>query len=71
VAQRASPRGTFQKITDALKARITDDPEMVELPPIADLVDSYGVLRGVVLRAFQVLRRDGVTEPVPGGRHRG
>ncbi|MFE9238650.1 GntR family transcriptional regulator [Streptomyces sp. NPDC007007] len=30
----------------------------------------HGVSRGVVLRAFVVLRNDGVAEPVPGGRWR-
>ncbi|MGW7217718.1 GntR family transcriptional regulator [Streptomyces collinus] len=30
----------------------------------------YKVSRGVALRAFNVLQRDGVAEPVPGGRWR-
>ncbi|MET7572520.1 GntR family transcriptional regulator [Streptomyces sp. NPDC005492] len=43
---------------------------MAELPPVADLIDTYAVSRGVVLRAFQALRRSGDAEPVPGGRWR-
>ncbi|WP_427925433.1 GntR family transcriptional regulator [Streptomyces sp. cg40] len=33
-------------------------------------MDEYAVSRGVVLRAFQVLRRRGDAEPVPGERWR-
>jgi len=70
VSQQASPRGTFQKIADALKDQINDDEGMTELPPVSELMDKYDVSRGVVLRAFQALRRDGAAEPVPGGRWR-
>ncbi|MEU5311875.1 GntR family transcriptional regulator [Streptomyces sp. NPDC021562] len=68
MSQAASPRGTFQQIADALKAKIDDDQEMAVLPPVSELMDRYDVSRGVVLRAFQVLRRNGDAEPVPGGR---
>lgn len=68
--QQVSPRGTFQKIADVLKARIEADAEMAELPPAAELVRDHGVSRGVVLRAFAALRKDGMAEPVPGGRWR-
>jgi hypothetical protein len=30
VSQQASPRGTFQKIADVLKAEIEADPQMVD-----------------------------------------
>ncbi|MFD3837020.1 GntR family transcriptional regulator [Streptomyces sp. NPDC058642] len=63
-------RGTFKEIAGALKTRIDAEPTMDRLPPIADLMTQYGVSRGVVLRAFGVLRKDGVAEPVPGERWR-
>jgi DNA-binding GntR family transcriptional regulator len=53
-----------------VKARIDADPEMKELPPATQLMSDHGVSRGVVLRAFGVLRKDGVAEPVRGGRWR-
>ncbi|MGW2572311.1 GntR family transcriptional regulator [Streptomyces sp. NPDC001537] len=43
---------------------------MVELPSVAELIDEHHVSRGVVLRAFGVLRNEGAAEPVPGGRWR-
>ncbi|WP_308431997.1 GntR family transcriptional regulator [Streptomyces rubiginosohelvolus] len=46
------------------------DSAMSELPSAADLMRDYGVSRGVALRVFGVLRREGVAEPVPGGRWR-
>ncbi|MFF3915709.1 GntR family transcriptional regulator [Streptomyces sp. NPDC001852] len=70
MAEQASPRGTYLKIADALKARIEADPGMTELPSAADLVRDYKISRGVALRAFGVLQRDGVAESVPGGRWR-
>lgn len=70
MSQQASPRGTFQELADAVKAQIRADQKMAELPPIADLMRDHHVSRGVVLRAFAVLQRDGVAEPVPGRRWR-
>jgi DNA-binding GntR family transcriptional regulator len=70
VSEHASPRGIFLKVADAVKARIADDPELTEVPSAADLMRDYDVSRGVVLRAFSVLQKDGVAEPVPGGRWR-
>ncbi|MFF1721087.1 GntR family transcriptional regulator [Streptomyces sviceus] len=70
MSQAASPRGTFQQIADVLKKEIDDDREMAELPAVSVLMQKYGVSRGVVLRAFQVLRGNGDAEPVPGGRWR-
>ncbi|MGW1910596.1 GntR family transcriptional regulator [Streptomyces sp. NPDC002076] len=70
MSQQASPRGTFQRIADALRAQIADDQEMAALPPVGELMERYAVSRGVVLRAFQVLRTNGDAEPVPGGRWR-
>lgn len=70
VSQAASPRGTFRQIADALKTQIDEDQGMAALPPVSELMDRYAVSRGVVLRAFQALRRSGDAEPVPGGRWR-
>ncbi|MEV0642005.1 GntR family transcriptional regulator [Streptomyces sp. NPDC050619] len=70
MSQQASPRGTFRVIADALKAQIEADPKMVELPTVAEVMDAQDVSRGVVLRAFGTLQKDGVAEPVPGGRWR-
>ncbi|GAX54078.1 GntR family transcriptional regulator [Streptomyces olivochromogenes] len=70
MSEHASPRGTFLKVADAMKAQIADNPEMTEFPSAADLMRDYDVSRGVALRAFSVLQKDGVAEPVPGGRWR-
>ncbi|WP_326799290.1 GntR family transcriptional regulator [Streptomyces sp. NBC_01808] len=67
---QASPRGTFLEIAAEVKAQIAADPEMTRLPAVADLIQRRQVSRGVVLRAFDVLRKEGVAEPVPGGRWR-
>jgi DNA-binding GntR family transcriptional regulator len=70
VAQQTSPRGTFLEIAAAVKAQIKRDPEMTNLPSAAILMKTHGVSRGVVLRAFGALQKEGVAEPVPGGRWR-
>ncbi|WSY66118.1 GntR family transcriptional regulator [Streptomyces sp. NBC_00885] len=70
MSEQASPRGTFVKIADAVKAEIKAKPEMTELPTLATLMEEHGVSRGVALRAFNVLRQEGLAEPVPGGRWR-
>lgn len=57
-------------IADALKAQMEADPKMVELPTVTEAMEVHDVSRGVVLRAFGVLQKDGVAEPVPGGRWR-
>ncbi|WP_406273638.1 GntR family transcriptional regulator [Streptomyces sp. NBC_00191] len=68
MSQEASPRGTFLKIADAVKAQIEADPKMTELPSAAELMREHGVSRGVALRTFAALQKDGVAEPRPGGR---
>ncbi|PTH83376.1 transcriptional regulator [Streptomyces sp. A244] len=70
MSQQANPRGTFLKIADTLKTSIDADPEMTELPPLAEVMSGHKVSRGVALRAFAVLKQEGVAEPVPGGRWR-
>lgn len=67
---QVSPRGTFLKIADAVKTQIAAHSETSELPSAADLMREYGVSRGVALRVFSVLHKEGVAEPVPGGRWR-
>lgn len=70
MSQQASPRGTFLKVADAVRAQIDADSEMGELPSAAELMRDHGVSRGVALRAFGALRDEGLAEPVPGGRWR-
>ncbi|MFJ3081672.1 GntR family transcriptional regulator [Streptomyces halstedii] len=70
MSQQASPRGTFLEIADAVKAQIEANESMTELPTAAEIVREYGVSRGLALRVFQVLEKQGVAERVPGGRFR-
>lgn len=70
VSQQASPRGTFLKIANALRAQIDADPGMVELPSLRDVTSDHGISRGVALRAFGVLKDQGLAVPAPGGRWR-
>ncbi|MFF6785794.1 GntR family transcriptional regulator [Streptomyces sp. NPDC012510] len=70
MSQQASPRGTFLKIAEAVQGQIESDPSMTELPSAADLMRDHGVSRGVALRVFGVLQKNGIAEPVPGGRWR-
>lgn len=70
MSQQANPRGTFLKIADSVKRQIEDDLDMTELPSLAEVMREHKVSRGVALRAFGVLRQEGVAEPVPGERWR-
>lgn len=70
MTQQANPRGTFLKIADSMMKQIAADPAMAKLPSLAEVMRDYKVSRGVALRAFGVLRQEGVAEPVPGGRWR-
>ncbi|KRD18821.1 GntR family transcriptional regulator [Streptomyces sp. Root264] len=70
MSQQANPRGTFLKIADSVKRQIEDDPDMTELPSLAEVMRDHKVSRGVALRAFSVLRQEGVAEPAPGERWR-
>ncbi|MFE9398369.1 GntR family transcriptional regulator [Streptomyces flavidovirens] len=70
MSQQASPRGTYLQVAELVKARIEADPEMKELPSATELMSDHSVSRGVVLRAFKTLQRDGVAEPSAGGRWR-
>ncbi|MFH9402987.1 GntR family transcriptional regulator [Streptomyces sp. NPDC017638] len=53
-----------------MKQQIEDDPDMTELPSLAQVMRDHNVSRGVALRAFAVLRQEGVAEPAPGERWR-
>ncbi|MFE7930353.1 GntR family transcriptional regulator [Streptomyces sp. NPDC057456] len=53
-----------------MKALIEADPDMTELPSLAEVMSNHKVSRGVALRAFGVLRQEGMAEPVPGERWR-
>lgn len=53
-----------------LKSQIDGDQSMTELPRLVDVMRENSVSRGVALRAFAVLRSEGLAEPVPGGRWR-
>lgn len=70
MSQQVSPRGTFLKVADSVKNLIEDDPQMTELPSLAEVMRVHGVSRGVAIRAYGVLRREGLAEPVPGERWR-
>ncbi|MEU4031366.1 GntR family transcriptional regulator [Streptomyces anulatus] len=70
MAGQMNPRGTFLAIADAVRSQIDADPGMEKLPSAAELMRDYAVSRGVALRVFAVLRREGIAEPVPGGRWR-
>ncbi|MGW5279461.1 GntR family transcriptional regulator [Streptomyces collinus] len=53
-----------------MKKQIEDDPDMAQLPSLAEVMQEHQVSRGVVVRAFSVLRQEGMAEPAPGGRWR-
>lgn len=66
----SAPAGTFLKVPDALKARIAADLDVTELASLAEVMHDQKISRGVALRAFDVLRQEGVAEPAPGERWR-
>ncbi|MEU8854200.1 GntR family transcriptional regulator [Streptomyces sp. NPDC048556] len=70
MSEKVNPRGTFLQIAQVLRAQIADDQAMKILPRLADVMRDNQVSRGVALRAFAVLRAEGIAEPVPGGRWR-
>jgi DNA-binding GntR family transcriptional regulator len=53
-----------------VKDLIEADPQMTELPSLAEVMLEHGVSRGVAIRAYSVLRQEGLAEPAPGGRWR-
>ncbi|MFD9999845.1 GntR family transcriptional regulator [[Kitasatospora] papulosa] len=67
---QTSPRGTYLIISESLRAQITADEAMTHLPTLSEVMRENAVSRGVALRAYAVLRTEGLAEPVPGGRWR-
>lgn len=70
MSQQVNPRGTFLRIADSVKRQIENDPDMTELPSLTEIMRDHKVSRGVALRAFGVLRQEGIAEPAPGERWR-
>ncbi|AYN40710.1 GntR family transcriptional regulator [Streptomyces dangxiongensis] len=70
MSQQASPRGTFLKVADSVRTLIEGNPEMTELPSLAEVMREHGVSRGVAIRAYGELRREGLAQPAPGERWR-
>lgn len=58
------------KIADTLRERIAADGSLTTLPSHAELVTTFGVSRGVVIRAVDVLADEGLVEAVRGARWR-
>lgn len=63
MSQQASPRGTFLKVADSVRALIEDNLEMTELPSLAEVMREHGVSRGVAIRDLRrkVARSHAVT----------
>ncbi|MEU8468246.1 GntR family transcriptional regulator [Streptomyces sp. NPDC029006] len=70
MTQQASPRGTFLKVADAVRTLIEGNPGMTELPSLPEVMREHGVSRGVAIRAYNVLRQEGLAQPSPGARWR-
>ncbi|MFJ5739085.1 MULTISPECIES: helix-turn-helix domain-containing protein [Streptomyces] len=70
MSHQSSSRGTFLKVADVVRGQIEADDEMTELPSAAEVMRDHGVSRGVALRVFGVLQKEGIAEPVPNGRWR-
>ncbi|MFE7410206.1 GntR family transcriptional regulator [Streptomyces laurentii] len=70
MSQQVSPRGTFLKVAEAVKAQIDADPAMAELPTLAEVMAAHNVSRGVAVRAFNVLKAEGLAEVAEGSRLR-
>lgn len=70
MSDQANPRGTFLRIADSVRILIERDPEMTVLPARTEIMRTHGVSRGVAIRAYGVLRQEGLAEPAPGERWR-
>src|SRR5689334_22285344 len=70
VSRQANPRGTFLQVADSVKDLIEGNPEMTELPSLAEIMREHRVSRGVAIRAYGVLRQEGLAAPAPGERWR-
>ncbi|MYS22070.1 GntR family transcriptional regulator [Streptomyces sp. SID4948] len=56
------------KIATELMQEMRDNPDMVELPSIAEIMERHDVSRGVALRAFAFLEKESLARRVPGAR---
>ncbi|MER6366495.1 GntR family transcriptional regulator [Kitasatospora sp. NPDC001527] len=61
-----SPRGTYLRIADALRATLSGDATVASLPSEAGLMKTYGVARTTVKRALDVLATEGLIRSKPG-----
>ncbi|MFJ8040175.1 GntR family transcriptional regulator [Kitasatospora sp. NPDC096147] len=61
-----SPRGTYLRIADALRVKITGDSEVTALPSEADLMAEHGVARTTIKRALDQLAAEGLIVSRPG-----
>ncbi|MFF4220038.1 GntR family transcriptional regulator [Streptomyces nondiastaticus] len=61
-----SPRGTYLRIAEDLRARLGGDVGQQCLPSEAALMREYGVSRSTVRRALHLLAAEGLIESSPG-----
>ncbi|AUY51933.1 GntR family transcriptional regulator [Streptomyces sp. CB01881] len=60
-----SPRGTYLRLADALRAQISGDPT-ASLPSEAGLMELHGVSRTTVKRALDMIAAEGLIRSKPG-----
>ena len=63
---RATPWGTYARIADALRARLSTPKPGAPVPSEAALAAEFGVARNTVRRALAALEHDGVIVSLPG-----
>ncbi|MEU1418644.1 GntR family transcriptional regulator [Kitasatospora sp. NPDC005751] len=61
-----SPRGTYLRIADALRERLSGDATVASLPSEAGLMATHSVSRTTVKRALDVLAAEGLIRSRPG-----
>jgi len=61
-------RPAYQQLADLLRERIASGeyPPRTPLPSARSLSQEHGIAVGTVMRAFEVLRREGLVRTVPG-----
>jgi DNA-binding GntR family transcriptional regulator len=57
-------------IAKEIADQVRTDPDMQELPSVHEVMAQYNVSRGLALRAFHHLEKEGVATAVPGARWR-
>ncbi|WP_406310194.1 GntR family transcriptional regulator [Streptomyces sp. NBC_00623] len=63
---KASPRGTYLVISEALRKGIEEGEFVDGLPSEAELAETHGVARNTIRRALKALETEGALESVPG-----